>query len=468
MVDASLRDSIHKFIEEPPLEWDDRPAYPRLKIRPRDNEFFRYYVQTLGKTEELIQVGDKDTYTEAQRALRDNAKKLRKSLIDWSQEDLTALFKMMAKRTVLVVITTPNFDSAYRIFSVLNSRGLSLTPADIFKSQVIGAVPDKDKESFTNMWEEQEEELGSDKFNDLFKHIRTIKTQTQHTQGRILKEFPEKVLNSYTEAGNGKGFITEVLKPYARAYKRLIDQDLPWESVKFWIKHLNRISSEDRIINEWQPAALWALKEHGDDEEFLNEFFKKLERLAAIMMICRNHHERPGRYIKLLRQLINGEGLDAGAFEIRDYEKQRVADWLNGEIYSPRSNKICKYVLLRLDSIFAKESGVSYNPKIISIEHVLPQNPKPNSDWMQNFTEEQREYWTHRLGNLLLLNWRTNSSAGNQDFEIKKEKFFKRKISDSITFALTTQVIQEPEWTPATVEARHKMLLDVLRQEWGF
>ena len=150
------------------------------------------------------------------------------------------------------------------------------------------------------------------------------------------------------------------------------------------------------------------------------------------MMICRNHHERPGRYIKLLRQLINGEGLDAGAFEIRDYEKQRVADWLNGEIYSPRSNKICKYVLLRLDSIFAKESGVSYNPKIISIEHVLPQNPKPNSDWMQNFTEEQREYWTHRLGNLLLLNWRTNSSAGNQDFEIKKEKFFKRKISDSI------------------------------------
>jgi hypothetical protein len=87
---------------------------------------------------------------------------------------------------------------------------------------------------------------------------------------------------------------------------------------------------------------------------------------------------------------------------------------------------------------------------------------------MQNFTEEQREYWTHRLGNLLLLNWRTNSSAGNQDFEIKKEKFFKRKISDSIIFALTTQVIQEPEWTPATVEARHKMLLDVLRQEWGF
>lgn len=174
----------------------------------------------------------------------------------------------MVNLATLVVISTPNFNSAYRIFSVLNSRGLPLTPADIFKSQVIGAVPDEDKDSFTNMWEEQEGKLGSDKFNELFQHIRTIKTQTQHTQGRILKEFPEKVLNSYTEAGNGKGFITEVLKPYARAYKRLIDQDLPWESVKFWIKHLNRISSEDRIINEWQPAALWALKEHGDDEEF--------------------------------------------------------------------------------------------------------------------------------------------------------------------------------------------------------
>jgi len=78
--------------------------------------------------------GDIGVKTEAQIALRDNAKAFYKELSRWTQEKLQDLSEMMVNLATLVVISTPNFNSAYRIFSVLNSRGLPLAPADIFKS----------------------------------------------------------------------------------------------------------------------------------------------------------------------------------------------------------------------------------------------------------------------------------------------------------------------------------------------
>ena len=50
---------------------------------------------------------------------------------------------MLSDRTFLVVVSTPDLDSAHRIFSVMNARGLDLSPADIFKSQVIGDLADE-------------------------------------------------------------------------------------------------------------------------------------------------------------------------------------------------------------------------------------------------------------------------------------------------------------------------------------
>ena len=99
-----------------------------------------------------------------------------------------------------------------------------------------------------------------------------------------------------------------------------------------------------------------------------------------------------------------------------------------------------KYVLLRLDDLLAKQPGVSYQHKMITVEHVLPQNPKDSSVWKPDFTDDQRLQWTHRLGNLVLLNRAKNSEAQNYDFAKKKENYF-TGANGSAIFALTTQVL---------------------------
>jgi hypothetical protein len=67
--------------------------------------------------------------TEPQRLIRENTLAIREVLSSWSEDRRLALIKMLNLRTVLVVVSTPNLNSAHRIFSVMNSRGLDLSAA---------------------------------------------------------------------------------------------------------------------------------------------------------------------------------------------------------------------------------------------------------------------------------------------------------------------------------------------------
>jgi hypothetical protein len=459
--EPALRVDIQKFVEEPEVVWDDRPAKPRLRLRERDAKFFRENIQADGAITTLINLSDNQVRTDAQKAIRDNAKALHDALTSWTAEERKKLFVLMASRTFLVVVSTPDLNSAYRIFSVMNARGLPLTPPDIFKSQVVGAIAEMFRSDYADLWEDLEEELGRDEFGNLFLYLRTIVSMARAERG-LLIEFPEQVLKTYLPT-NGKGFVDSLLEPFALADQRLINQDFDgggqWDNVNAWLKRLVQLDNDD-----WRPAALWALKNHKDAPAFLDTFLGKLERLAASLLLRRVYTTpRVGRYLELLKQLDAGEGLDSAAFELTDDEKKETRERIGGEIYLV--NRVRKYVLLRLDSIIAANPGASYSHKIITVEHVLPQNPKNGSQWLKDFSDEERLHWTHRLGNLLLLNRTKNSEAQNYDFELKKSKYFTSSKGAAI-FALTTQVLGYSEWTPAVVEQRHAELTKTLVDEW--
>jgi Protein of unknown function DUF262/Protein of unknown function (DUF1524) len=459
--DPALRVDIQKFVEEPEVVWADRPAKPRLRLRERDAKFFRENVQTDGVIATLIELSDNQVKTDAQKAIRDNAKALHDALSAWTANERKKLFVLMASRTFLVVVSTPDLNSAYRIFSVMNSRGLPLTPPDIFKSQVIGAIGEPDRSDYADLWEDLEEELGRDEFGDLFLYLRTIVSTARAERG-LLTEFPEQVLKDYLPT-NGKGFIDNLLGPYALADQRLINQDFDgggqWDDVNAWLKRLVQLDNDD-----WRPAALWALRNHRDAPAFLDAFLGKLERLAASLLLRRVYSTpRVGRYLELLKQLDAGDGLEAAAFELTDEEKKETRERIGGEIYLV--NQVRKYVLLRLDSVIAANPGASYSHKIITVEHVLPQNPNDDSQWLKDFNDEERLRLTNRLGNLLLLNRTKNSEAQNYDFDLKKSKYFTSRKGAAL-FALTTQVLGYSQWTPAVVEQRHAKLTKILADEW--
>ena len=146
-------------------------------------------------------------------------------------------------------------------------------------------------------------------------------------------------------------------------------------------------------------------------------------------------------------------------------EQRTFARAINGQIYGVRpAGRFVRPLLLRLDSALS-DAGVTYDHKVITVEHVLPQSPAEGSDWLRNFpNEDERLDWTNRLSNLVLLSRSKNSRAQNYDFERKKREYFQK--GGVAGFSLTTQVVNEDSWTPRVLANRQKDLVEVLLREW--
>ncbi|WP_406084854.1 DUF262 domain-containing HNH endonuclease family protein [Micromonospora zamorensis] len=454
---------LREMVLEPGVALDGIKAKPRLLLRDQDSGFFKTYVQTPGRLDDLLKLSDHALANDSHRAIRDNAGALRERLSSWTDEKRSALAALARNRTFLVVVSTPDLTSAHRIFSVMNARGLDLEPSDIFKSEVIGSIDAAQQQEYAKAWETAEQNLGRTTFADLFLHLRMIAAKARG-QRELLIEFPQQVLNAYTKTGKATSFVDDMLIPYATAYAHLLNQDFDqhdtaWSKVNNWLQRLVQLDNSD-----WRPPALWALKNYDDDPVFLDSFLRRLERLAASMLVRRVYTTpRVTRYTELLKQLDAGAGIDAAAFDLSADERQETRERLDGELY--KVQPVRKYVLLRLDELLAGAPGVSYQHKIISVEHVLPQKPRSDSQWVEDFTADERALWTHRLGNLLLLNRNKNSQAQNYDFAKKKEKYF-GPAAGVTGFALTTRVIMEPQWTPDLLERRQTELTGILVKEW--
>ena len=185
------------------------PDRYRLRVRQRDSHFFQKNIQESGGLSGLLKQTPADM-SDSQQHMLENAKYLWDKLSQRSDGQRNALAQFIVQRCYLVVVSTSDQSSAYRIFSVLNDRGLDLSPTDILKADIIGGMDEGIRSEYTEKWEDMEEELSRDSFRDLFAHIRMIFMRSK-LRGSLQQEFQDNVLNQVQE----KEFIDDILEPYA-------------------------------------------------------------------------------------------------------------------------------------------------------------------------------------------------------------------------------------------------------------
>lgn len=457
--DADIRAGITRCIYEKGSVVFSTQARYRLSLRDRDREFFRQYVQHEDGLPLLASMNSQ--LADSQVRLRDNAKLFLGDLAKLETGTLTRLVQYIVTRCYLVVVATPDLDSAYRIFGVLNSRGLDLSATDILKAEILGALKEEERDVYTKKWEDVEEDLGRDSFGDLFSHIRMVYRKAK-PKSTLLKEFREHV----GAASEPAQFLDGVLLPMAGAFGEITSASYSSQSNPevineslFW---LNRLEFAD-----WVPPALAFYVRSKNDPEAMASFFQKLERLGFSMLLRKcGINERIERFSALTAAVEKQADLAAeqSPLELSPGEQLETYNALNGPLYATHSARALSLILLRLDRLLG-DASAKYQHNVISVEHVLPQQPASNSAWVQWIPEnEVRARWVHRLGNLTLLSRAKNSSASNYDFEKKKLSYFtKGGVS---TFALTTQVLQHGTWSADVMRSRQDDLLQVLEQHW--
>lgn len=467
---ASIMDEIERadmllYLREPGKKFEGLEARPRLILRERDQQFFNQFIQNL-KFDALAKLDPASlAKEESKRNIRENALLILDRIQKNIGEDASKLkefVEFLLQRCYLVVVSTPSQQSAFRVFSVMNSRGLDLQPTDIIKADVIGGIPEPEGTLYSERWEEMEVSLGRSGFNDLFAHIRMIYAK-EKAKRALLEEFRNYVL---TQIKTPKGLIDDVLEPYAYSFSIIrnanYEASAHAEGVNDFLKWLNRIDNSD-----WIPPAVCFLAKHKNEPDYVLWYFKKLERLAAYLHICaKNVNFRIERYARVLNGLEKPSSASdpIAEIELSPEEKAEMRTALDSEIYTLSARKR-NYLILRLDS-FLSDGAATYDHNILTIEHVLPQTVDPTSEWARIWPDhEQQRYWRDRLANLVPLNFRRNVKASNYDFEKKKSAYFggQKQVS---SFVLTTQVLATPTWSPDYLKQRQKELLGVLSENW--
>jgi hypothetical protein len=394
------------------------------------------------------------------------------------------------KKGCLVMVENTDFDSAYRIFSTMNNRGLALGVPDLIKALILEQFQDeKDRDEINQIWEQEEADLtrlassGTEDatetrryFDLLFSHIHRI-ISGRRSSKNLYDDFKKDVLGITAKArGMGtdeaRSFVENLLVNSSDAYETILKKAVPIPDSGFarlinslYLPLLSNVNNSD-----WQPVAISFLSRYQHAMNDAHEFFRLLERTAAVSLVLgETVNKRVKRYAPILHALELGKQ-DAIAelnLSVTDKDKSDVLEKVNGKVYG---ESFAYYVMLRLDSALA-EGGISpsLSSARASIEHVAPQTLK--QEWKADWSDEKHREMVDRIGNLVLLSKRKNSRAQNFDFKTKKEAYFAGKagvVGEVTTFPSVTRVLQAGDcWTPRIVSKNQDEYVSLLKNVWS-
>ncbi|MEM9726492.1 MAG: HNH endonuclease family protein, partial [Pseudomonadota bacterium] len=432
-----------------------------LRVRPLDTVFFERAVQTRGATLDLSP--DTPVENDAQARILAVTLAFREAMTAMEPVARRRLAEYILRSCYLVEVTAPYQDQAFQIFSVMNGRGKDLTDADLLKADLMAVLPPDQRHFYAQIWEGLEASLGQAAFLQLFGHIRMI-----HTPKKAKSTVAFELRETLNPAASPKAFIERELEPKGRAFAALsgatLNAGAKSAACNRLLRALHRIRNKD-----WLPPAIAYFADRRPAGDDALAFLTALDRAAyALFITGADENTRIARFrpvIEALRDDRSAAELTPLLLErlaLTPNEKKQARQVLGGPIF--QKERIRTAVLLRIDEHLADE-GASYDINSLSVEHILPQNPPPQSPWLESWPNAaDRTKWTHRLGNLALLSRERNQEARNLDFQRKLQEYFTK---DRITpCVITAQLLIEPEWTPAAAAKRQEKLFSAACEIW--
>ncbi len=446
---ANVKEAIYQ--EEDPFS--NQPERIRIEFLIRDavENFVEEFIKTDGATvnedrlKEIRQSGNVSLSNMSNSMLY-----LRKQLKEMDTKDLNDFAVFLFNKVIVIYVASESLEDAFRLFTILNDRGIPLSNSDILKSLNIGEVEsEKKRQNFAIMWEKLEGEFGRDEFDRFLGHIRAIILK-EKARENLLKEF-EKI---YKSGKLKKGEETlKTIKEYRDSYAKLIwfDDDIPQDD--YQLHNLVTIMKKG-LATDWIPVYLAYYNKFGYKNLF--EFLQRLEsKFSADWILQETPTKRLGNTYNIIKaiekaqlpsELLNNE-------EVFAYNREDLKQRISGEIYG---KNFARYILLKLEYILLQPNQEFADFNKISVEHVLPQNPKKDSFWLQHFNEEDIEEWTHKIANLVLLSRIKNSQLNNKDFEAKKERYFQSSIN---VFPNINSVMQFQSWNVDVLRLRQEKII---------
>ncbi|MEJ8588186.1 DUF262 domain-containing protein [Helicobacter pylori] len=408
-----------------------------------------------------------------------NAICLKDYLMKKEIKNINSFIEWLYSNVVFITIICPNIDKALRIFNVLNARGLPLNATDIFKGELLKELAkEEDQKKLVSRWNALSQKCSD---NDL-----TIET---------LFSWYLDYLNPVTSKEKmGKRLVTwfKNLNKTPLEYLKGVEDfyNAYCEILEMQDRHAHLLSYKDddylhvilcaSLLHHYSDQDIEALK------ELLVKFYyqdwvagqtKSTRSQTCCNIIIALKEKKSVRYIAsiVVKKYLDDKNITQRFKENLQDSNLYTKFYFAGK--SVKKNSWLKPVLILVEYFVSddpKPKRIQMD-KNLHVEHILPQQPGSSSQWMKDFSEEERELYMHSLANLTLLGGTKNAQASNKDFKEKKEiymgnavKLGKDKRGREKTFKvmtcykMTIDVAQYAEWTPKSLEKRKEELIKII------
>lgn len=473
--DSDIKDCCQKYIFQKADKIENIPARVRLVfIRDKVQDFIDDYVKTVGGTSDegaLAKVAEKTS----DLSVRNMAKAILEIRKFFNSNDNPvpkpdALLPFLVNKVLMIYVATEDFEDAFRLFTILNDRGMPLRNSDILKSMNLGSLEfDAEKLKYAKLWENAEGELGDD-FDRFLNHLRTVLLK-ERARLTLLREFEDKIYDPKEKdkaTGQKKPVLLRkgketfsLVERYLEHYKTLLSGQNDLEIGNFEFDNLIRVMLEGLPATDWMPPLLRYFDKFG--YKGLMDFLRELDNKFSADWIAQ---KTPTNRIEAMIEIIKvidaastvDEVLKAACFAFD-------STWFLGALDEPLyGRRYAKYIMLKLD-YFYQNHDQKMHFSTLSVEHILPQTPEATSQWCKDFTPEQRTTLTDKLGNLVLITRRKNSAQGRLDFSEKMKKYFEKNID---TCPNSLRVLNTyGQWTPVELNENHSSVLGKIHSHYG-
>ncbi|GAA7488938.1 DUF262 domain-containing protein [Helicobacter pylori] len=397
-------------------------------------------------------------------------------------ENINNFIRWLYFKVVFIRTTCSNISMALRIFSVLNARGLPLHAIDVFKAELLKKLAkEKDQEEFVSRWNALRQKC----LDDESKFPKRKENKREKDAAEILFSWYLTYLNPVT---SGKNMEERLADQFERLNKPPLEYLKGIEN--FYNAYCEVLEMQDRYAHLlsylasdfWRVILCTSILHHysPQDIEALKELLVKFYYQNWVAEQKEPKKQTSCNIIKALKEKKNIDDITSIVKQYLDENKitQNFREKLKDDHLYEKHKKSSKNSWLRpiliLVEYFMSDDDCPKRiqmDKNLHVEHILPQKPTLSSQWAKDFSEEERERYTHSLANLTLLGGKRNSQASNLDFKDKKKiymgeeiKLNKKKPFRVMTcYKMTIDIAHHyTEWTPKSLEKREKDLMNII------
>lgn len=375
-------------------------------------------------------------------------------------------------------IFSSHLSEAYEMFEAINNRGIPLKPLDLLKNHIYSKcyVDDKslndDDSEIESKWKIISDKLDALKKRDKDnseKYLRYFVNATEDfVRGNNLYEVLIRSIKTNKDAIDFINNFTKALEFFKLAYDPSYKTSEITDSTKRIL-----IGLSGNSFDSYSPMALSVYLKNtntGYLDKKLHAILSAYDRFYVLNIIP--GISRTSKIEELTSRL-------AISYYHNQIDIQEVIDRIDNNIeYGEKvvdqltsmkwSNNVSRYVL---SEIYNRSSGSDVIDLVqVNVEHILPKSNKRLEKNWPNITVEEHSRCFSKLGNLILLNGKTNKSIQDSGFEKKKKWYqqddqghmFKRysDVNDSL-------IIEKTVWGEVEIGDRTNYLVERVIDLWS-